>query len=465
MGIFDIFRKEETTTTKRADNVMASNFARVTGVKTRWSWGDKNPFSNQLTKTDLKKYYWGNPIVFKGINKKARDLIVEWFNIENPIDGEDVPEEKEKIINDFVRDKGVKHILSKVIADTYILGNGFFEYNCKGNKEPEQPLTGTLVSLEYINPETITNYKYDETNTFVEYWEQKIGDNKTWIHHSRIGHLAFYTDTDRPMGISPIEVARQAIKGDNENTEALAKNIGLFGNPILTINTTSNNNKNEVDDAFASLAKFKKKIIKVGLAGFKDTKFDMLNPNTPNPQATIYHFYVELAAGLEMPMMLLIGEQKGKLTGSEVELEDYYKGIKALQNIHLSPVINKMCSLLFNMEWNYDIFWNPLYVNEKQEIENKTKIMKELGELYSKHGIVDMMEVRQLLREYGLGIPENGELDEPEEPDTNENVIAPIIEPKEESVLRSPTKQELRLSKELKEKYRRIYEEQEKRCS
>jgi len=113
--------------------------------------------------------------------------------------------------------------------------------------------------------------------------------------------------------------------------------------------------------------------------------------------------------------MFLIGEQKGKLTGSKVELADYYKSILSNQQIYLSPIYHKMFQLLLGDSWKYEIYWNPLYVDDETEIKNKTLLMEKIGELYSKHSLIDIIEARQLLRENDINIPENGELDEPEE--------------------------------------------------
>ncbi len=478
MGLISKLRGKKTPITRETTAGMMDSMQRVTARKTTWQWGDKNPFIAQLTKTDLKKYYWGNEIVFHGFNKKARDLTFDWFEADNPEDGETIPESIEKQINQFVKEKQVKLKTHTAVLDSLKTGNGWIEYICEdtGNwiptenglvKDSTKPIKGKLLDIAVVNPDTIIDSKLDETETFVEYWIQKIGTNKIPIHHTRLYQFAFYRDGDKPFGISPLEVCRSSIKADNETLEASAKNYDLFGSPLLTVNTTDNQNRKQVDDAFDTLGRFKRKLIRVGLAGFKDTKFGLLNPGSPNLLFGVNNFYVHLAAALEIPMMLLIGEQKGKLTGSEVELNDYYKSIAATQTLHITPFINNMFKLLLG-SWENEIQWNPLFVDEKTDIANKALIIDKFGDLYSKHGGINIIEFRQLLREHGIPIPEDGELDELEEAEP-EPEPAPMPSNEDEDDTKSfryhyATDEEKKIADELRKLGIRELIAQDERC-
>lgn len=444
------------------------HFLTHTGVKS-WLWG-QNVFEKTLTQTDKKRAYYGNEIVFKGINKKARDLISGGFIIDSPIDGEDVPEQTENTIQTFLTEKQIIRKLHQCIITALWNGDTWFEWNCKGNKDPESPLTGTLYDIRMINPACITKYKLNEERTDVEYWYYKNGENQYWIHASRLENIYFNPNDDSsPYHLSCLEVANRAIKADNEATNSLNGNLTLFGHPFPVINTTDNNNVKQVDEAFKVLEKLKKKELKTGFAGFKDTKFGLLNPASPSPKDTLDHFYVHLAAALEIPMMFLVGEQTGKMTGNEIELYDYYKAIEAQQKVILSPILHKMFTLLLGTAWKYEIYWNPLFVDEKTEVENKTKLMEKIGDLYSKHQLIDIMEARQLLREHDIGIPEGGELDEPEL-DDEEPIDTPIQEerPPEEPqhskkplFVRKLTPMESKLAEKQRKLGEKILKEQE----
>ena len=459
MSILDIIMRRQTTKQQPTIDINKT-LARVTGVKTGWQWG-LTRFNQDLTNADKKKAYFNNPIIFKGINKKARDIIYNGFEIDSPIDGVDVPENIENDIQAFLTEKQIIKKIHHAIIDSLWQGNGYIEWVCAGNKEPEQPLNGKLLDIVYVDTETITGYELNEYGD-VEFWKQRIKGKTIKIHTSRLEHIGFYPNGNNPFCISPIEIANRAIKADNDATKSLGDNLDLFGHPFPVINTTDNNNTKQVEDAFNVLKQLGKGKLKVGFAGFKDTKFDLLNPQSPNPQYALQHFYIELAAALEMPMLLLTGSQMSKLTGNEIELNDYYKSIKAIQDIHISPVFHKMFNLLLGDGWKYEIYWNPLYVDEKSEIENKTKIMKEIGELYAKHSVIDVIEARQLLREHGVGIPENNPMDEPEEPVPSED-MQPIQENEEYMTARQPTEEELKIAEELRKLGEKELKEQEKR--
>jgi hypothetical protein len=415
-------------------NTISNAMNRVTGVNTGWQWGF-NRFELELKTADLDRAYYNNPIVFKGINKKARDMIFSGFEIDCPLDGVDIPEKTEQDIKDFLNKQQIEKKMFETVREALYRRDGWFEYVCAGNKDPKLPLNGKLLDIVKVDTKTITGWKYKEDEKgnkkgIVEYWIQTINGKKTLIHASRLEHIQFFPQPDGEFGMSATEIASRAIAADNNATKALGDNLDMFGHPFPTINTTDNVNIKQVDDAYKALGKLKKKGLKVGFAGLKDTKFGLLNPANPSPEPSLKHFYIELAAALEMPMLLLTGSQMSKLTGNEIELDDYYKSIKSYQNIYLSPVFNKMFVMLLGENvWkdNYNIEWNQLYTNEESEISNKTKVMKEIGELYSKHGLVDIVEGRQLLREYGIEIPEGNPLDEPMDEDENDGL--PFVNP------------------------------------
>jgi len=428
-----ILKRKNINKTLDYNQDISNALARVSGVNTGWQWG-LNQFQLDLNTIDKEKAYNTDPIIFKGINKKSRDMIFHGFEIDCPLDGIDIPENIEHTIRDFLNQQQIIRTMYHCIKDALWKGDGWFEWNCSGNKDPQMPLTGKLNRIEYIDTKTITGWQYLQKDgkkiPIVEYWKQQIGTRTQLIHASRIEHICFHPQSGSQFGISPIEIAQRAIQADINATKSLGDNLDMFGHPFPTVNTTDNINTKQVDDAFKLLSQLRRKELRVGFAGFKDTKFNMLNPATPNPDPALQHFYIQLSCALEMPMLLLTGSQMSKLTGNEIELDDYYKSIKSYQNIYLTPIYNKMFILLLGPDkWkpNYNIEWNQLYVNEESEIANKALIMEKIGDLYSKHGLIDIIEGRQLLRKYDIGIPENNPLDQEE--DNNSDDGMPYITP------------------------------------
>ncbi len=459
MEIPKFLRRNKTIEQKETVRSSADIMRGITWNQTSWLWG--LTFQENLTAEDKKRAYYGNEIIFKGVNKRSRDLIYNWFEIDSPIDGETIPENITNQLNDFITRNQVKRKLTQAVKDALIYGNGWIEYICAGSKEPQQPLNGKLIDIRCIDPTQIIGYQLNKNKTEVEYWKYKNGIQTIMIHSSRIGHIGFYYDGDNPFSISPLEVACKSIKADNDATTSLDDNLIMFGHPFPTINTSDNVNQKKVDDAFKVLEQIKKRELKVGFAGFKDTLFQLLNPASPSPHDALYHFYIHLSAAMDMPMMFLIGEKAGQLTGNEIELGDYYKSIEAQQKLFISPLINQMFNLLIGESiWRYEVYWNPLFVDEKTEIANKTLLMNTIGQLYSLYGLVDVMEARQMLREYDINIPEDGMLDEPEpiEPEPEPEPTPDEIEPNEVTT-RKPTRQEMAIARKQRALGERLIKE------
>ena len=253
----------------------------------QWNWLEDITY--QMSLSDLRKAK-NNPIIWKGINKKARDLVYEGFEIDNPLDGEDVPPDMEDKIKDFLTEHQVTRKIHQAVRDSlWSNKNGWIEWVTTGNKKPDEPLGGNLVGVEYVATGYISGYEFNKEKTGIEYWILSTpitykGVEYKKIHVSRLEPIGFYPEGDDPFSTSIIEIARQAIRADNDATTALADNLSMFGHPFPTINTTDNVNTQAVDDAYKALGQLKKKQLKIGFAGFKDTKFNLLNPNSPQPQ-------------------------------------------------------------------------------------------------------------------------------------------------------------------------------------
>jgi len=415
MSYMDLFnrktKKQPTTQALNQYDTVTSALKRVSSINTMNSWDTMMNTYRKLNNSELRFAYDKCPFIYKGYNKKVRDLIYDWFMIDSPLDNTDVPETMETKGQEFIQTQEVQKTLQRALGDMFWQGNGYLEFVTAGNKDPEQPASGELRDIVYIDPTSICNFKLDEYGS-VEYWMQKTKQGKIPIHKSRIQHFAFYTKGHNPFGYSPSEVAYELVGYEHNSTKSLSELVHLFSHPFPYFNTGDKSDKS-VSDAFKILEQVAKGKSRVGFVGKKDMEFTLNNPSTFDPSPILNHFYVNFSAILEMPMMLLIGEQKGKLTGSEVEMNDYYKSIQALQNIHLTPFITRMFKLLFGDSWNYPIHWNPLFTDEKHDAEIKKLHAEYIWNLYEK-GLVELHEARQLLREEDIDVPEGGDMDNPD---------------------------------------------------
>jgi len=478
-----IFRRNKTQPVdKQSRKDIEATIRRASGVQSINSW--QMLLSNyDKEKIGIKTLQYAvdrNGILWKGYNKKARDIIYDWFIIDTPLDGRDVPEDIEETARQFMQEHEVQKTMMRSIYDSLWSGNGYIEYVTDTDKEGESvkiddqdaivfdEIKGNLTNIAYIDPLTIKNCKLDEYGE-VEYWVQRVNNENRYIHRSRIYQFAFYKKGTNAFGFSPTQIAADIVRYDINSSKSLSELIHFFSHPYAAINTGTTSDK-DLADAYSYLEKVAKGKNRIGLAYKKDGDFKLHNPNTFDPSPILNHFYIELSATLEMPMMLLIGEQKGKLTGSEVEMNDYYKHIQALQNIHISPAIFRMFKLLFDERWNYPIQWNPLFTDELHEAEIKKLQSEAVWNLYEK-GLIELHEGRQLLREYDIGIPEGGDMDNPdydEEMDAEfEQPGIPVVEipdpdskPSGKSInVRKPTDAELKLIKQERELGKKLIKE------
>lgn len=436
MGILDVFRRRK----NQSDNLIQLYDIYSRALSSRKTKAVTKHYRTVLTNSQKRDIYRIEPILFKGINKKARDLFSEWFDIDSPIDGVDVPENIEQKIKQFNREINLKQKLMQSYVHAQVYGNAYLELVTTDNGEAREPLkkTAELVDVINIDPETIT--KIVEKNG-EHFFIQTIGGIEHAIHESRIIHIKPYILGDDDFGLSVVEVA-YIIAQSKLNTDKAAGEIPYrFSHPFPIINI-DNAAQKEIDDAVKVLQKINPK---TGFVGSDRYHFDMLNPDAIDLTPFANWFYINLAAALQMPLMILIGVQKGAVTGSEVDLREYYNDIKSIQETIYTPVLDRIYKQLIGDAWKYEIYWRPIYVNQKEESEIRLNHMKSLEILYLKCGIISDDEARQIAREWDIPIPEDVE-----------NIEQPgNIEEKKIPAIRQPTTQEFQISKMILEQARR----------
>ena len=433
---------------------------RVTSIKgNEWQWGDSDTQYKTLSSADKEAAYKSAPKLFHGINKRARDLVYSGWEIINPKEGEEVPDKIKETVLAFFKERDIDRKIYHAVQEAFWNGTGWIEYVGKG--EGNTPLSGTLSDVVYVNTTTMVGEIYNKDKTATEFYLQKVGLSSKKIHVSRLQPIVFYPSGNSSFGIGIPQVAQRVIKADNDATKAMGDNLVMFGHPFPVINTRDNLNAKAVDQGWDVLNKLRKKDLKVGFVGFKDDKFNMLNPVSPNPDAVLNHFYIEYASAIEIPLQLLIGSQMSQLTGNEMELADYYKSTETYQYTILSPIYNKICKLLLGDAWVYDFKWNPNFTDENSENQIKVNIMNAIGDAYNKNGMIELPEARQLLRDNDIKIPADGTLDQeqpeepPQEPPKEEQ--PPEMQPQVKT--RLPTTEELDIAKKQRELGKRLIKE------
>lgn len=404
------------------------------------------------------------PHISKAYTWITEDLVSNWFEIDSPLDSEDVPENIEKTITDFIKEKRVKKKIYQMVWDGKWQGNGWIELVTDGDKEPESELSGNLVDIAYVDTRKITGYKYypegHENYGEIEFWTMRKGTQTIKIHSSRLLQFAPNKIGNDPFGYSDTETAWNAVAANNTSIKALANLINVHAHPYL-YNNTGQTSQKSIDDAFKMMQDVAEGKIKAGLVGGEGSDMKILNPSAIEPRFIMDAFYTEFSSAVKIPKMLLVGEQTGHLTGSGHELKKYYDHIDSVRNIQLTPIMNHIFTLLLGDSWKYDIYWNPNFIDEKSEIENKTKWIEWVSKAYQ-IGVIDVIEARQLLREMDISVPEGNPLDElePIEEEEPQEILPQITDSYKK---RLPTPEELERAEELRKLGIKELAEQEKR--
>ena len=418
-------------------------------------------YRKPITDADRYYIYTHDTIINKAVNKKSKNLFHKWFDIDSPIDGIDVPEAVENKISTFNKETNLKRVLMQNAQNMFVQGNGYLELITidQSNIEDELPKNSELIDVCNIDPRTIKPKLVSNAEakkiagskqTIIEdvlYYVQVVARNKLQlVHPSRIIHTVQYTYGDSVWGISPVDVAYRVAQSKINSDWALGEILYRFGKPFPAVTIDDATDK-EIEEVFSAIGGMNPR---TGFAGDSRYHFALLNPEVIRPKEFMDNFYINLAAAFEMPLMVLIGVQKGALTGSETDLTDYYNDLECMQEIIYSPVLNRIYTQLLG-SWDYELFWNTLYVDKKAEAEIQKLNAETLKLLYFDMGIVDDVTARQMAREMGINIPEENTLP------VEEPMDIPVVE------IREPTEGELNYAKHVHDYGKKELIEQDKR--
>ncbi|MEM2508964.1 MAG: DUF1073 domain-containing protein, partial [Candidatus Thermoplasmatota archaeon] len=296
-----------------------------------------NTKSSAIPTTELETAFRRDPLIFKGITKKAEDIFREGWSIENPFDGTFAPEDLRKKIEDFEKRINLKEKLKILAMNTFIYGDGYLELD-DGEENPEKELRyGQLKNVWLVYPPAVRKV-FDE-NGEIKLYEYNFAGKNVKLHPSRIINTKFYTYGEGNEGISVIEVAYNNLLSKMNSDIAVGHIIYKTGKPFPILKKNTLATEEEMDKAEEIIKNLNPE---TGLALDGDWEFELKNPSPINPHPFNENFYINLGAALRMPSLILIGVQKGTVTGSEVDLVDYYKDIKNLQEMHFSNVLIKI---------------------------------------------------------------------------------------------------------------------------
>lgn len=398
---------------------MAWNF--MARLRRRFLGARTVPFDPSATPTDTYKpttltpeaqtfIFMREPLINKGIRKKARDIFREWHDIV-PI-SDDIPEEEidkaRRIIEEFNQKAQTKAKLMQATVAAMVYGDGFLEVSYKEDDslsaEDEPPEGAEPDNLYLIKSSTITKVEYDEYHEPL-YWIQGKGSDERKIHRDRLIHICVDPRPDSVFGVSKIDLAYKVLLSKMNADEAHGEILWRFGKGFIIIQAPGMTPDEQKVIEEAITKKLSPKSIFVGDSSYK---VDVKNPSTIDPEPFNDYFYTNIAAALEMPKAILLGVQAGAVTGSEVNLKEYYNDIRNIQETIFTPILTWLYKRLLEshgLEWKYRIKWNPLFVDEKSEAEILDRRASAIDKLYGRNGIITEDEARRMAEQGIIPLP------------------------------------------------------------
>lgn len=164
----------------------------------------------------------------------------------------------------------------------------------------------------------------------------------------------------------------------------------------------------------------------------EDFEIEVIQPQAIDPKAFMDHLILNIASALVMPVHVLTGIQVGKVTGAEIGFADYYRDIKDLQELSLTPSIESLYQRIIEARgraWKYSIVWDIVYVDEMAEAaimeKRSTFVVAAVNA-----GVISIEEGRRMLNE-GMVEVDPMIIPEPREPVEPDSPHNPPTKPKE----------------------------------
>jgi hypothetical protein len=362
---------------------------------------------------ELEYSYRRSGLIFKGINQKARDACKAGYTL---IPDADTPEGRDALLakwREFQRRTNYERKKEQALREAYAFGDGFLEMVFPGKSYT--PVAPGAVPVDVVNVDPyslrpIRDHRPDSPtfNQTVAYWfaphpsttpngtgqdiraipltvvRQWVEDGMPTdknrlpyyvlavIHPSRIQHFQPYSVRGDPdnLGMSVIEAAYinalSKMAGDRAAGDILEwYSKGFF---VVNVDYGSLEELKETRKMLDAAQKARRNYF----VGSERSKFDIKSPQLVNVEPFYQQFYIEFAAALEMPLMILIGVQKGTVTGSSVDIIQYYDDVGAFQRLHVEPVQRQLLDRVLATT-AYDIKWTPLYVDKQTEADLRFK--------------------------------------------------------------------------------------------
>lgn len=346
----------------------------------------------------LRRVALSEPLVLKAMQKKNKDIFRNWFEIISKENDEKLSVRIENIIKDFEELTRIQYKLYVSGICSNIYGTGFIEVIYNNDKDrpayTSPSPNARPVNLRVLNPEFIKERKKRDNADPILYWvyRENSQSDEIFFHPDRIIDVAVDRLPFNDFGISKINILKNILESKMNADIAAGETLAWFSTGILDMKIEGMDDEQEK----AMLKLFKEH--PHYYVHDEDYELDIKNPTRIDPKPFYDYFYANIAAGMEMPVSLLVGSGGGG-AGMEYGITDYYHDIENMQEIIFAPIIVKLYTQLlksYGFHWNYRVKWNPIFVDELAEAKILQARSYTAVNAYNA-GIIDISESRDML--------------------------------------------------------------------
>lgn len=404
----------------------------------------RSKYSGDLTPEKRRELALQSSLFMKGIVKKNSDTFRAWFKLKRD-DGVKIPSEDLILVRDFENRTQIKRkfktagMCADIWGDGYLLIK-FLEEESPNKLMQEVPDGALPLDLIILNPENITEVKYNDTKTqiYYHYVNTKKNEDKL-IHPDRLIHIKTLDLPFDYFGVSKVDILRNILISSADIDIATGEILKWFshGTQVLTKQGMQKNERTKALELLKEHPNF--------FAFSEKYKLEVIAPTAINPTPFYEHVSEAIAAALIIPRQVLLGVEIGRVTGAEIGFADYYRDIKDNQELIYTPHLSRLYDLLAKANGRdfskYDIIWEVTYIDEMAEAELLGKrTAAAVNARSSNPPLITLKEARRMLNEGQVELdpdvePESEKIDElppripqePERPKSPDRLIKPVI--------------------------------------
>lgn len=366
---------------------------------TQKQWVD----TSKLTLDVYDELYTRMGLAHKLVNKLADDRFDKWFEVDT--DSEDFKDKLDLLNSAKINGGlGVKSIFTE--GRKFALRHGysviFIQYVDKGESLKDPVLNPqAILGLKVISSKDIREIVLEDNpdnENFGEIKGYKLDSrlfngtqDELFIHASRTIHVIQKNGND-PRGLSFYTPTYNWLNMFDDIAWSIGqsyfRNAGGF--PVLTVKGWEGLD----DDTREDYQKQWKNVH--SMIGYVKGDGDTIEFKGAEGKALSPTEYFDAAAKLigastDLPYALIVGVNAGAITGSEVNLQEYYGNVSNKQTLEEQPLLENLYSKLQETgqlpEADYEIHWNQLFTITEEEQANIDKTKAETYKILREAGV------------------------------------------------------------------------------